>query len=125
MWCKTPQGPLSEFVDCLWIHEDYGGSHGRERVLPTATTDLVFVRHSANGHACTVQGPRSDCIELDTSRPFSAIGVHFKPGGGIPFFGVPTDELVNRVVGLDLLWGCDAGSLQEQLWDAPSPEQRG
>jgi AraC-like DNA-binding protein len=126
MWRITPQGPLSEFVDCFWIHEGYGGgSHGRERVLPTATTDLVFASHSTKGHACTVTGPRSGCVELDTSLPFSAIGVHFKPGGGLPFFGAPTDELHNQVVSLDLLWGRDAGRLEEQLWDAPAPEQRG
>ena len=125
MWRITPEGPLSEFVDCLWIHEGYGGSHGRERVLPTPTTDLVFTRHSTKGRACTVQGPRSDCVELDTSRPFSAIGVHFKPGGGLPFFGVPTDELLNHVVSLDLLWGREAGSLEGRLWDARTPEQRG
>ncbi|MFL6279659.1 MAG: DUF6597 domain-containing transcriptional factor [Vicinamibacterales bacterium] len=124
MWRVTPPGPLSEFVDCLWIHEDYGGSHGHERVLPTTTTDLVFTRHSAKGHACTVAGPRAHCIELDTSHPFSAIGVHFKPGGGLPFFDVPTDELRNEVVSLDILWGRAARTLEQQLWEVRTPGER-
>jgi len=115
---------LSAFVDCLWIHESYGGSHPRERVLPTATTDLVFSSHPSSGLACTVAGPRSHCIELDTSQPFSACGVHFKPGGARPFVGVPADELHNEVVGLQAVWGRAAASVEAQLWDATTPEQR-
>ena len=35
----TPPFPLSQFVDCFWIHAGYSQSHARERVLPTGTMD--------------------------------------------------------------------------------------
>ena len=93
-------------------------------MLPTGTMDLVFAVHGDGRATSAIVGARSDFLELDTSRPFSAIGVHFKPGGGSPFFGVPTSELRNQSVGLDLLWGRFASSIADRLWDAATPEEQ-
>jgi len=119
-----PQGPLSAFVDCLWIHEGYGGEHPRERVLPTATVDLVFSHHPDRGCAASLAGPRSESVELDTSQPFSACGVHFKPGGTLPFVAEPANELRNQIVALEALWGPLARRVETQVWEARTPEQR-
>lgn len=120
----VPHGALADFVDCLWSQEGYGGTHPRERVLPTATTDLIFSSHQERGTASTIAGPRLNCIILDTSKSFSACGVHFKPGGARPFVAVPADELCNRVVSVDLLWGRFASSVEERLWGARTPDER-
>jgi AraC-like DNA-binding protein len=121
---RTPGPPLSECVDSLWIYEGYVQPHARERVLPTGTMQLVF-RADADGRiASAVVGARSEFLALDTSRPFSAIGIHFKPGGGFPFFGVPSSELHNRSVPLDLVWGAYAASVRDRLWESDAPERR-
>jgi hypothetical protein len=39
----------------------------------------------ANQAQARVSGARSKFFEIDTSRPFSIVGAHFKPGGGFPF----------------------------------------
>jgi len=120
----APSFPLSRFVECFWIHYGYRGPQARERVLPTGTMDLVFAMNDEGRAASTIAGARSDCLELDTSRPFSAIGVHFKPGGGSPFFGVPASELRNESVPLDLLWGRFAPTIVDRLWEADSPDKQ-
>jgi len=124
LWRLRPQGPLAEFVDCLWIHEGYGGEHARERVLPTATVDLVFSYHPDHGGAATVAGPRSQCVELDTSQPFTACGVHFKPGGALPFVAEPAHELHNQIVNLADVWGPVARRVEAQVWEGRTPEDR-
>ena len=124
LWRLRPQGPLAEFVDCLWIHEGYGGAHARERVLPTTTVDLVFSWRPDRGGAVTIAGPRSGCVELDTSLPFSACGVHFKPGGALPFITAPAHELHNQIVNLDDLWGPVARSVEAQVGEARTPADR-
>jgi AraC-like DNA-binding protein len=86
--------------------------------------DLVFAVNSEGRAASAVAGTRSGFLELDTSRPFSAIGVHFKPGGGSPFFGVPGGELRNQSVALDLLWGRFATTMADRLWEGESPERQ-
>jgi AraC-like DNA-binding protein len=119
-----PGPPLSEFVDSFWIYEGYAPRHGRERLLPTGTMDLVF-RVDANGRVATsVAGARSESLLLDTSTPFSVIAVHFRPGGGFPFFGAPSIEFHNRSVTLDLVWGRYAASVRDCLWEANTAGSR-
>src|SRR5437879_2525988 len=90
-----PPFPLSQFVDCFWMQSGYVQPHPRERVVPTGAIDLVFALRAGGRASCAVAGARSQCIEIDTSTAFSAIGVHFKAGGGSRFFGMPGGELEN------------------------------
>ena len=115
---------LAPFIDCFWIHCGYRQPHTRERVLPTATADLIFVVDSVGRARSSIAGPRSTFVELETSRPFSAIGIHFKPGGASPFFDSPSSELRDRHVTLDLLWGTFAATVSDRLWSASGPEDQ-
>jgi AraC-like DNA-binding protein len=120
----TPGPPLSEFVDSLWISEGHVQPHARERLLPTGTMELVFTADADGRVASWVVGARSECLVLDTSRPFDVIAVHFRPGGGFPFFGVPSCELRDRSVTLDLVWGASAANVRDRLRESETPEQR-
>lgn len=46
------------------------------------------------------------------------IGVHFKPGGLVPFLEMPASELTGQVIELDDLWGSDAADLRHRLLEA-------
>jgi AraC-like DNA-binding protein len=119
-----PGAPLSEFVDFFWIYEGYAPPHRGERLLPTGTSELVF-SVDANGRTVSgVSGARSEALMLDTSTPFSVIAVHFRPGGSFPFFGVPSTELCNRGVSLDVLWGRDASRFKDRLWEEKTADKR-
>jgi len=119
-----PGGVLSRFVDYFWAYNGYAQPHRQERVLPTGTIELVFRVNADGTTASGVVGPRSSAMLLDTSQPFSVIAVHFKPGGGFPFFGVSADELRNQSVDLDLLWGSGAASVRDRLWEAQAADNR-
>ena len=120
----TASSALALFVDCFWIHAGYTQPHARERVLPTGTMGLVFAVDTVGRASSGIAGPRSGFLELDTSRPFSAIGVQFKAGGGSPFFGVPIGELCNHAVPLDLVWGRFAAAIADRLWDADTADEQ-
>jgi AraC-like DNA-binding protein len=120
----APGPPLSAFVRSLWIHTGYSQPHAQERVLPTGTVSLLFSVDAGGRMASGVVGARSEFSVLDTSRPFSAIGVQFSAGGAFPFFGVPGGELHNRIVPLHSLWGGYAAEVQHRLWEAQTPELR-
>src|SRR5262245_5178770 len=93
-----PGPPLSEFVDFFWSYEGYAPPHRGERLLPTGTSELVFSVDANGRTASVVSGARSEALMLDTSTPFSVTAVHFRPGGGFPFFGVRSTELRNQGV---------------------------
>lgn len=120
----TPRAPLGAFVDFFWIYEGYSAPHQREQVMPVPTPDVVFTLDSRGRAWSGISGPRSKSFLLDTSLPFSAIGIHFRPGGGFPFFGVPVGELHNQTVSLDTLWRAFAGTISDQLWESRSAQAR-
>jgi AraC-like DNA-binding protein len=122
----TPAAPLSHCVELLWLFESGARSYASERVLPTGTVELVINLgdRSVDGFDAIVCGPHSHFFVLDTSRPISVIGVHFRPGGAFPFLALPLDELRNQHVPLEALWGASAVELRERLIATQGVEAR-
>ena len=133
-----PGPPLDQFVDCLWYLPSYSVEHVRERALPTGTTELVFNlgaeamrifndeqdEFGRQFERSVVCGPHSRYFVLDTSQAGHVLGVHFRAGGGFPFFPGAAHELSDRTVALEDLWGGRAHELHERLLtDASSPNQ--
>src|SRR5688572_16078539 len=120
----VPQPPLSDYVSVFWIAQGYAVPHAQERLLPTGAMDLVIGLDDDNRTGSGISGARSEFAVLDTSRPCSMIGAHFKPGGGFPFFSPPAGELQNLGVPLDAVWGRYAVTVREQLLEATTSEAR-
>jgi AraC-like DNA-binding protein len=118
-----PGGVLAAFVDLIWVSEDYAAPHLQERLMPMGAMNLV-VTWDATGVHSGVSGVHTASMLLDTSRPFSIIGVSFKPGGGFPFLPVPAGELHNQSLPLEAVWGPRAGEVRERVMAAPSPAEK-
>jgi len=132
----TPGPPLGDFIGRFWLCSDKP-PHPRERILPSGTIELVFnlcdneirIYDPAHHDRCArfsgavVSGPYSSFFVIDPLQHASIIGVHFRPGGALPFLGVPASELANTHVDLADLWGPLAGQLRERL-RATRPAQR-
>jgi AraC-like DNA-binding protein len=61
---------------------------------------------------------------IDTAEEASLLGVHFRPGGAFPFFGLPVGELVNTHVDLETLWGRSGRELRERLRNTSCPRDK-
>ncbi len=111
-----PAAPLAGRVGLFWALEAVR-EPGRERVLPSGTTELVFdlARAGAPGLVC---GPRSESFVMRRAGRESFAGVHFEPGAASLLLGVPERELANRFVPLDALWGRAALELSARLAEA-------
>jgi AraC-like DNA-binding protein len=123
-YLHVPSGPLADFVDLIWIYEGYAPPHAQERLVPQPLMSLVITFDRAGVTWNGVTGPRTESMLLDTSKPFSVIGVSFKAGGGFPFFGMPAGELHNLTVPLDAVWGPRAGAVCEALLETEAPVAR-
>ena len=119
-----PPPPLSEHVELIWHSESYVQPHPQERLLPTGAMTLVIFLDEDDRLDSGISGAHSEFSLLDTSRPFTMIGVAFKPGGGFPFVGLPAGELHNLSVPLDAVWGRDADAVRDRLLDAKTPAAR-
>lgn len=133
-----PRPPLSDFVELFWHYEGYDVPHAKERCLPTGTIELIVnLREDGFGvydrrdtgrsrrlRGALVSGAYSGFFVVDTASQGSTVGVHFKPGGAFPFFGLPAGELRDEHVSLEALWGTGAGELRDRLLETPTPEAR-
>jgi AraC-like DNA-binding protein len=130
-------GPrLGSLVESLWLLTD-APAHGRERIVPSGTVELVFNLHedefrigeSAGGkerryRGAMVSGCYSEAFDIDTRAHNLVLGVHFKPGGAGSVLGVPTSELANEHVGLEDIWGASATELRDRLCVTQSLQHR-
>jgi AraC-like DNA-binding protein len=134
---QSPGPPLDQFVECFWMLT--GAQTARkERILPSGTTELVVnlrenemrIYDSARPERC--QRFRGAILSGAYSRPFvcdatqheSIVGVHFRPGGALPFLNEAASALANTHVDLADLWGRSAGELREQLCEAATSQGR-
>jgi len=130
----APSQPLAEYIEMFWYWEDYHPTHPRERILPGGMMEITISLSDVpfqidDGASHSIRGPmaagaRSTPFIIDTSQPMSILSVWFKPGGALPFFGVPGHELHNLHLPLEILWGRSANYLYEQLREAKSSAER-
>jgi len=123
---RIPCPPLREFIELLWLYDGYVVPHAQERLLPGATTELVFdLRAGVSGAAgAVVAGPHSRSFLLDTRAERAVLGVHFRAGGAFAILGVSAAELHNRQFPLEALWGSRAERVREQILGAGSPDAK-
>jgi AraC-like DNA-binding protein len=134
----APRAPLSEFVADFWLYENYRGDHPRELILPSGTFEIVFnlredelrIYGPAPRDRCRrftgalISGPYAGSFMSDTAEEAAIMGVHFKPGGAYPVFGMPAGELANTHIDLRTVWGPAASELRNRLWALTDPVQR-
>jgi AraC-like DNA-binding protein len=132
----SPGPPLADFVEYIWALRD-APAHSTERIVPSGTLELVvnlqedalrvydpqtmqWRRYSG----AVVSGAYRRYFVIDTHDHTSIVGVHFRPGGALPFLGVPPGELADRHVDLETLWGRPALELRERLCAAATAADR-
>ena len=135
---RVPPPPLGQFIECVWFFSGYMPDQPRERILPDGTSELLINlqevprtlfdaegpgRHRSFRRAW-LSGPSSESKVIDALPDSSLMGARFKPGGLAAFLREPVDEIANRVIDLDALWGRAADRMREQLLEAATPESR-
>jgi AraC-like DNA-binding protein len=135
---QVPSPPLDEFIENFWFYEELDAPYPRERILPNGTFELIFnlcdtprllFSRDESGRAqefrrAWFSGAHTEYIVVDVVSSTSLLGAHFRPGGAALFLGLPADELRDRVVELDELWGSSANDLRNALGEAHRPADK-
>lgn len=120
-----PRDYLARFVECFWTLEDEPNEAvvGPERILPDGCVELVlnfgarFHEHKDDGPdepqpLRFLVGQMTQPLLIAPTGSVQLLGIRFHPGGTLPFFRVPMQELTNRVVELGAL----AGDFERELF---------
>ena len=95
----------------MWIRT---GTGEETLVLPDGCLDLVV-----RGGRAFVAGPDTGPVASRTGDGAVVCGLRLRPGVGGAALGVPADEVRDRRVGLDDLWGAFGRELGEQAGEDP------
>lgn len=128
-YCEIlPAPPLTRFIECFWVLA--GAGDGQQRIFPDGCTEIIinwgepFTRVHRDGRsekqpAGFLVGQMDGPIQVEPSRRAGVFGIRFRPGGSAAFFRQPQQELANRILSLDLLWGREfTQPIQEAATDA-------
>lgn len=114
---RVPVSALAGRVRTVWAQRS--GPHPYpQRNLPTGGVEL----HCPIGGLPRLVGPLTGPSGQVLPPHTTVVGARFWPGAAAPLLGLPADELVDRVVELDDLWGGAATRLGELLANAPGPD---
>ncbi|HTV02079.1 MAG TPA: helix-turn-helix domain-containing protein [Luteitalea sp.] len=134
---RPPRPPLDRCVSVLWTCRQSITERRFERVLPTATAQLIVnlaedetrsydpadVSRCMRGPAMVITGPSTTHGIIDTDEQAHVAGVCFTPTGLLDVVPAPASLLAGQDVALDDLWPARmAQRLREQLLEAPSPQ---
>jgi AraC-like DNA-binding protein len=132
---RVPAPPLDAFIASIWFCQNEPRPFALERVLPSGAAQLIVnlkedrtrMYHPETGAmtaggGTVLSGVSARYGVIDTAEQECVAGVCFRPGGTVPFFAAPADELCDAGVPLEFAWGRRrAARLREQLLAAPTP----
>jgi AraC-like DNA-binding protein len=133
----SPPSPLGDCVAHFWWSKRDEADIGTEYMLPSGGVQLVFALHdspilclpnSASSETlawsrAVVHGPQGGFFRSGAKPAGTVVGVSFRPGLAGPILGVPVDELADRHVPLDGLWGFRGQELRERLLATRGPAE--
>jgi AraC-like DNA-binding protein len=133
----SPPPPLAAFVDHFWL---LAGAQipRQERILPGGTMELVVnlrenemrIYDAVNPEryrrfsGAVLSGTYSRAFVCDALQHESIVGVHFRPGGAVPFLDGAANELADTHADLADVFGQSASELHERLCEVATPQDR-
>ncbi len=122
----APHPELARHIECYWSVVCRLSPEARQpgRVLPDGCMDILFNlgdpprRERGADASPTVIGSMTRAVEVEYDGHMELVGVRFRPGGATPWLDLPASELTDQVVGLEELWGAEAGRTHERLSEA-------
>jgi len=115
MTATAPTFSLARFVEDVRELAPMRG-HVRHAWLPDGRTSLVFrVLDDGRRGDVSLAGPRTRARVKDVSGVVRGVIVRFKPGWTVPLFGVAANEVTDRIVPLEAIWGHAGADLYGRL----------
>lgn len=129
--------PLQEFVKHFIYFEGFDPIHNMDRFLPDGNTEIIIeltenIQRIYDNQSLTelqtcrhawVSGVRTQPITIPSGRGTRKLIVAFKKGKALPFNKIPMNELADRVVDADIIYGHKIHDLREQLLASASIHQ--
>jgi AraC-like DNA-binding protein len=108
-----PPPALARYLACLWVRSTDDRPVSPSRVVPDGCVDIVWIGDAP----ATVVGPSLQPFLAPLPSRSTIVGVRFRPGMAPPILAVLANEILDRQVLLEGLWGREARYLTERIGD--------
>jgi AraC-like DNA-binding protein len=134
-YCPGP--PLDVAIDCIWLSRRTVHAPDCEHMLPSGQAQLVITLHDSpiqwaeagsrvEWHSWTrgiIHGPQSRYYMAGPKPPGVVVGASFRPGMAAAILGAPLQELRDRHISIEELWGYRGLDLHERLASIRDPHE--
>lgn len=124
-----PAPPLDAAIECIWLSRRHEHCAHWEHMLPSGKAQLVIPLHDSpiqwaapgsaiEWHSWTrgvIHGPQTRYYVAGAKPPGVVVGASFQVGMAAAILGVSLDELRDRHVSIEDLWGYRGLELHERL----------
>lgn len=131
----SPAPPLDAAIDCIWLSQRREHCQHWEHMLPSGKAQLVIPLHDApiqwaspgskiEWHSWTrgvIHGPQARYYLAGPKPPGVVVGASFRVGMAAAILGVSLDELRDRHVSIEELWGYRGLELHDRLASIREP----
>ncbi|GFE81568.1 hypothetical protein GCM10011487_35680 [Steroidobacter agaridevorans] len=131
----SPAPPLDAAIDCIWLSQRREHYQHWEHMLPSGKAQLVIPLHDTPIHWAApgskvewhswargvVHGPQSRYYLAGPKPPGVVVGASFRVGMAAAILGVSLDELRDRHVSIEELWGYRGHELHDRLASIREP----
>lgn len=131
----SPASPLDAAIDCIWLSQRREHYPHWEHMLPSGKAQLVIPLHDSpiqwaapgdkiEWHSWTrgvIHGPQTRYYMAGPKPPGVVVGASFHVGMAAAILGVSLDELRDRHVSIEELWGYRGLELHDRLASIREP----
>ena len=134
----TLGNPLFNYIESIFYFKEFKPEHSIERVVPTGNLFIIFeldgfVRHTfdnkslkQNGNYTNVwvSGMHKDYLSISAHQDSEMFVIQFKANGASPFFDIPINELNNKVISAQEVFGSRILELRNTILNAKSTSEK-
>ncbi|GGA15454.1 helix-turn-helix domain-containing protein [Dyella caseinilytica] len=134
----VPGPPLASIIEAIWDWDMPASEFRYERILPDPCTGLIInlledetrvyrdhdTRQCRRASGSVIGGPYRQSWIIDTAEQVRVIGVNFRPGGAHALIGLSAEDLAQRDINLEDMFGARAHQLRQRLLEAVTPAER-
>ncbi len=132
------KSPFDKYIQSIFHFKGYVPEHSIERVVPTGhlfiifeldnfkrqTFDNVTLQPNATYTKVWISGMHQHHINISTHQQSEMFVIQFKPIGAHPFLHIPIEELNEKIIPAEIVFGESVLTLRHQILNEITPEDK-
>ncbi len=134
----TLKEPIQDYIESIFHFKDFTPDHFIERVVPTGHIFIIFEldgfeRNTFDNHTLKpnniftkvwISGMHKNYISISAHQKSEMFVIQFKPFGAFPFFHIPIQDLNEKVVPAEDVFGTNILDLRELILAKETSEEK-